>query len=71
MKVSVVGTYTGAEKKWAIGRFPNEDGTPGIYRLGVLVEGGVNFSKDKTFTSREEAEGHLIYHVDTTVKLYR
>lgn len=68
-KVSVVGTYNGEAKKWAIGRFPNDDGTPGLYRIGIFVQGGISFSTDKSFSSREDAEGWLVYHLDSTAKL--
>ena len=69
VKVSVVGTYNGDRQKWAIGRFPNDDGSPGIYRIGVFVEGGISFSTTKSFTSREDAEGWLVYQVDASVKI--
>ena len=69
LKVSVVGTYDGDAKKWAIGRFPNEDGTPGIFRIGIFVQGGISFSTEKSFTSREDCEGWLLYQLDPTVKI--
>lgn len=67
-KVSVVGIYNGSDKKWAVGRFPPEGDSPGAYRIGLFVKGGISFS-ERPFTSREDAEGWLTYHLDASVKI--
>lgn len=67
-KVSVVAMYNGTHDKWAIGRFMQPDGSPGCYRIGVFVKGGINFH-GKDFTSQEDAEGWLVYQIDPSVKL--
>lgn len=66
--VSLVGTYIGSRDKWAIGRF-TEDGSPSMYFIGVHVHGAISFNTGKGFSSREDAEGWLVYHIDETVKL--
>jgi len=68
-KVSVIKTYNGQREKWAIGRFPFPDGRPGVYRIGTFVKGGISF-QSKDFTSQEDCEGYLIYHIDPSVRLW-
>ena len=67
-KVSLIAQYTGTRDKWALCRFTQTDGSPGCYRIGIFVKGGINFN-GKDFTSQEDAEGWLIYHIDPSVKL--
>jgi len=67
-KVNVIKIYSGQRDKWAIGRFPSPDGTPGVYRIGTFVKGGISFQA-KDFTSQEDAEGWLVYQIDTSVRL--
>jgi len=67
-RAEVSKVYTGARDKWAIGRFV--DGKKlGPYYIGVLISGGISFHTEKNFTSREDAEGWLVYHIDGSVKL--
>lgn len=67
-EVYVVKTYNGNRQKWAIGRFQGENGTPGAYRIGVFVKNGISFH-ERPFTSREDGEGFLVYHLDDTVRI--
>jgi hypothetical protein len=67
-KVNVIKIYNGQRDKWAIGRFPGPGGAPGVYRIGTFVKGGISF-QNKDFTSQEDAEGWLVYQVDTSVTL--
>ena len=67
-KVNVIAVYDGSSNKWAIGRFSTPDGRPGVYRIGSFVKGGINF-QNRDFSSREDAEGWLVYQIDASVKL--
>ena len=63
LKVDVVGFYDGAQYKWAIARFPH-----GPYRVGNVIHGGISFW-DRDFSSRENAEAWLVFHLDPSAKL--
>jgi len=68
-KVLLVGAYKGVRTRWAVGRIMDE-GRAGPYMIGAFVaDGGVVFYRDKTYTSRENAEAHLVYRMDKSVNL--
>lgn len=68
-KILLVGSYRGDHRRWAVGRAM--DGKhPGPYMIGAFVaDGGVVFYGEKLFTSRENAEAHLLYRVDQSARL--
>jgi hypothetical protein len=69
-KVQVVKVYNGKRDKWAVGRFRATNGkSGGHYYLGMFVSGGINFDLNKNFSSQEDCEGWLVYHIDGSVNL--